>query len=290
MELNINSVSALEKRVPFTIETLLSSGQNGSDANTTLIYSTRGFHQRITSWHQPQTPTTEGKSECLSLLQPSVGVLAEERGNCTCRYDIDVFAGDGEELVGETDRPQDEVSTSSQEDQQTTEERADQERKKRPRTAFTSAQIKALEAEFEANKYLSVAKRGQLSRSLKLTETQIKIWFQNRRTKWKRKYTNDLELLAQQYYSNLGVAAPRPIFVGDRLWFFNLPNSGVVQSGLSPLMAASSYLPPSSQPLPANMAASVPLYHHFNSVPSTTRRPSPLELAKLPPELPQSPR
>ncbi|XP_026673567.1 homeobox protein ceh-19 isoform X2 [Ceratina calcarata] len=94
---------------------------------------------------------------------------------------------------------------------------SDDERKKRPRTAFTAAQIKSLEAEFERNKYLSVAKRLQLSKSLKLTETQIKIWFQNRRTKWKRKYTNDVELLAQQYYSSLGIPAPRPIFVEDRL-------------------------------------------------------------------------
>jgi BarH-like protein len=47
------------------------------------------------------------------------------------------------------------------------------ERKKRPRTAFTAAQIKSLEAEFEKNKYLSVAKRLQLSKSLKLTETQV---------------------------------------------------------------------------------------------------------------------
>ncbi|PSN33239.1 Homeobox protein ceh-19 [Blattella germanica] len=46
------------------------------------------------------------------------------------------------------------------------------ERKKRPRTAFTAAQIKSLEAEFEKNKYLSVAKRLQLSKTLKLTETQ----------------------------------------------------------------------------------------------------------------------
>ncbi|XP_034241797.1 homeobox protein B-H1 [Thrips palmi] len=111
-------------------------------------------------------------------------------------------------------------------------------RKKRPRTAFTAAQIKALEAEFERNKYLSVAKRLQLSRALKLSETQIKIWFQNRRTKWKRKYTSDLELLAQQYCSQLGVTAARPMFLGDRLWFFNYPN-GVppTSASMAPSMA-----------------------------------------------------
>ena len=117
-------------------------------------------------------------------------------------------------------------------------------RKKRPRTAFTAAQIKALESEFEKNKYLSVSKRMQLSKQLKLTETQvvllystniifmnslfqIKIWFQNRRTKWKRKYTNDLELVAQQYYSTLGVLAPRPMFLGDRLWWVIMTNTNI---------------------------------------------------------------
>ena len=48
-----------------------------------------------------------------------------------------------------------------------------EERKKRPRTAFTTSQVKALESEFERNKYLSVAKRSQLARNLKLTETQV---------------------------------------------------------------------------------------------------------------------
>ncbi|CAG0886386.1 unnamed protein product [Darwinula stevensoni] len=102
----------------------------------------------------------------------------------------------------------------------------DGERKKRPRTAFTASQIKTLEAEFERNKYLSVSKRIQLSKALKLTETQIKIWFQNRRTKWKRKYTNELEVVAHQYYASLGIITPRPMFIGDRLWFFSVPPVG----------------------------------------------------------------
>ncbi|KAI4500478.1 hypothetical protein M0802_004440 [Mischocyttarus mexicanus] len=133
---------------------------------------------------------------------------------------------------------------------------SDDERKKRPRTAFTAAQIKSLEAEFERNKYLSVAKRLQLSKTLKLTETQIKIWFQNRRTKWKRKYTNDVELLAQQYYSSLGIPAPRPIFVGDRLWFFNYPTQSQPGATFFPQHLTPMPLPPALpivQPLPSNL-------------------------------------
>ncbi|KAI4482236.1 hypothetical protein M0804_008787 [Polistes exclamans] len=133
---------------------------------------------------------------------------------------------------------------------------SDDERKKRPRTAFTAAQIKSLEAEFERNKYLSVAKRLQLSKTLKLTETQIKIWFQNRRTKWKRKYTNDVELLAQQYYSSLGIPAPRPIFVGDRLWFFNYPTQSQPSATFFPQHLTPMPLPPALpivQPLPSNL-------------------------------------
>lgn len=47
-------------------------------------------------------------------------------------------------------------------------------RKKRPRTAFSASQIKALETEFERGKYLSVAKRTALAKQLRLTETQVK--------------------------------------------------------------------------------------------------------------------
>ncbi|XP_045782602.1 homeobox protein MSH-B [Maniola jurtina] len=137
----------------------------------------------------------------------------EDDGNSSCSEQLDVessTAGDAQEFMEAKSTEYPSGSCSS--------------RGKRARTAFSAQQIKSLEAEFEKNRYLSVAARGRLARQLRLTETQIKIWFQNRRTKWKRKYTNDVEILAQQYYNSLGIITPRPMFVGDRLWIFNYPN------------------------------------------------------------------
>ncbi|XP_033886154.3 NK1 transcription factor-related protein 2-like [Acipenser ruthenus] len=57
---------------------------------------------------------------------------------------------------------------------------------RRARTAFTYEQLAALENKFGSTRYLSVCERLNLALSLSLTETQVKIWFQNRRTKWKK--------------------------------------------------------------------------------------------------------
>ncbi|XP_024116192.1 empty spiracles homeobox 3 isoform X1 [Oryzias melastigma] len=69
---------------------------------------------------------------------------------------------------------------------------------KRIRTAFSPSQLLRLERAFEKNHYVVGAERKQLASGLCLTETQVKVWFQNRRTKHKRQKLEEESPEAQQ--------------------------------------------------------------------------------------------
>ncbi|XP_061443049.1 homeobox protein engrailed-2 [Rhineura floridana] len=77
---------------------------------------------------------------------------------------------------------------------------------KRPRTAFTAEQLQRLKAEFQTNRYLTEQRRQSLAQELSLNESQIKIWFQNKRAKIKKATGNKnslaVHLMAQGLYNH----------------------------------------------------------------------------------------
>ncbi|XP_076023964.1 homeobox protein Nkx-2.5 [Genypterus blacodes] len=128
-------------------------------------------------------------------------------------------------------------------------ERPKPRRRRKPRVLFSQAQVYELERRFKQQRYLSAPERDHLAGVLKLTPTQVKIWFQNRRYKCKRqRQDQSLEMVS--------LPPPRRVSVPV-----------LVRDGKPCLADASAYNPPYS----------VGHINHFtyNNYPAFTNYPTP---------------
>ncbi|XP_077469596.1 homeobox protein HMX2 [Stigmatopora argus] len=123
--------------------------------------------------------------------------------------------------------------------------------KKKTRTVFSRSQVYQLESTFDMKRYLSSSERACLASSLQLTETQVKTWFQNRRNKWKRQLSAELEAANMAHASAQTLVGMPLVFRENSLLRVPVPRSIAFPT---PLYYPGSNLPP------------LPLYNLYNKV------------------------
>ncbi|XP_063163054.1 homeobox protein Nkx-2.3 [Candoia aspera] len=119
------------------------------------------------------TSMAAAKSQGDGGFSPGSYVQAVLRGTCEPKGLVEEAEPERDSVTGK--EPAEEAS-----------ERPKARSRRKPRVLFSQAQVFELERRFQQQRYLSAPERELLASSLKLTSTQVKIWFQNRRYKCKR--------------------------------------------------------------------------------------------------------
>ncbi|XP_062852482.1 homeobox protein HMX1 [Trichomycterus rosablanca] len=204
MQTNISDTrtSIPARRSSFFIENLLASDRTGSPVSPARDIREEEGHQEtesptLPSHHEASSPVISASSVWYRRNSVNLGASLESSRDETRSSDehLDSVCSDRDSpTVRETPRRTSEENTSV--------------RKKKTRTVFSRSQVFQLESTFDVKRYLSSSERAGLAASLHLTETQVKIWFQNRRNKWKRQLAADLEAASVSHSSQRIVRVP----------------------------------------------------------------------------------
>ncbi|GIY01584.1 homeobox protein not2 [Caerostris darwini] len=175
-----------KKKKPFTIEALLGLSDQNRDGDKAekefkgAIRVSDSRRERISSSQMPYVPRT------VNSLMPSYSPessATKDESKCRALHMTNTSdESDVETRFNVLSKPSsNSKSTSPQKSQP-------QGKVKRVRTIFTPEQLERLEHEFENQQYMVGPERLYLAERLNLSESQVKIWFQNRRIKWRKQH------------------------------------------------------------------------------------------------------